>query len=787
MRTVDARRALVRTAIRVIGALAIPATVWAGQWPDRTVLPILPPPFTGLAAQTVPQSRQDFPPRVEAPAGAPNIVLVLTDDVGFGAASTFGGAIPTPSLDRLAEDGLRYTQFHTTALCSPTRAALLTGRNHHAVGSGVVVDMATGYPGYVSAIPRSSATVAEILRQNGYSTAMFGKHHNVPIWDSGPAGPFDLWPTGLGFEYFFGFIAGETNQWSPSLFRGTTRLDNAGPGGGGDSLDRVLVDDAIRWIHEQKAAVPDKPFFVYYAPGSTHAPIHAPEQWIARFEGRFDNGWDALRAEVFARQKATGLVPADAQISLRPTGLPAWDSLAPKEQHIAARMMETYAGMLAYQDAQIGRMLDELERMDIARNTLVMFVQGDNGASSEGGIAGSTNWGATISRSSTEDQAWRLEALADFGGPASYGHIPSAWAWAMDAPFPWVKQVASHLGGTRNGLVVRWPSRITERGVRTQFHHVIDVLPTLLEAASVPAPRSVNGVSQQRIDGVSMAYSFASATLPSTRSTQYFELFGNRAIYHDGWWAGTTPRRAPWDSGGKTGSPETYDWELYNLRKDFTQAVDLAARHPDRLRTLQDLWEREADSNQVWPLDDRTLERLRINPYRSARREYVFWGPDIRLSDDTAPPIRERSFRVSADIDIPAAGGRGVLLASGGQFGGWSFYLVNGRPVADHASSQQPRDHTRIESPRALAPGARTVSFKVDYDGMPAARSASLTIETNGEELARGRVERPIRFQAEAGETFDIGFDTGTTVSDQYEDDGRFNGGIRKLTVEMLD
>lgn len=757
----------------------------AAQEADRLILPPPVAPFRGKIAPAANLSKPDFPKLVSAPAGAPNVVLIMTDDIGFGAASTFGGPIPTPNLDRLANRGLRYNRFHTAALCSPTRAALLTGRNHHAVGMGVVTDMATGYPGYASIIPKTAATVAEILRQNGYNTAMFGKHHNVPIWESSAAGPFDRWPTGLGFEYFYGFIGGETSQWNPALFRGTSRVAPPDTDRADSVLDRFLADDAIHWIHEQKASAPDKPFFLYYAPGTGHSPHHAPADWIAKFKGRFDQGWDALRAETVSRQKANGLIPPDTQVTPRSEGLPAWSSLSPQARKMATGMTEVFAGMIAFQDAQIGRLLDEIDRMGQADNTLVLFIEGDNGTSSEGGVEGTTNWGATIAGGG-EDQAWRFSQLDLLGSARTYEHFPTGWAWALDAPFPWFKQVASHLGGTRNPLVVSWPGHITQRGIRSQFHHVVDILPTILEAAHIPPPSSVNGIVQQPMDGISFAYSFADAGAAGQRKTQYFELFGNRGIYHAGWWAGTTPHRAPWISNVPPGDITKWPWELYDITTDFAQANNLAARYPDKLKSLQRLWQQEAERNHVFPLDDSTISRVRNNPYNMDRSDYVYWGTDLRIPDESAPPIRRHSFTVTADVDIPPKGGNGVLIASGGAFGGWSFYLRDGRPAAIQIASQQPRDQFRVQSSKRIKAGPARITFAFTRDPQDTAgRGGNLSISVDGVQAAAGRFERVADFQAEATETFDIGNDTGTMVAQEYAANPRFDGTINKIVVHI--
>lgn len=780
---------------RAIALMVLVSGAVASTWPmasvmarsataDRRILPLPATDFKGEIAPAVAASTPSFPQRITAPEKAPNVILIMTDDVGFGVASTFGGPVPTPNLDRLAARGLVYNRFHTTALCSPSRAALLTGRNQHNVGTGVVTDLATGYPGYTSIIPKSAATIAEVLRQNGYSTSMFGKHHNVPMWEETAAGPFDHWPTGLGFEYFYGFIGGATNQWHPTLVRGTNHVTVPDTGSEDAILDRFLADDAIRWLHEQNAAAPDKPFFMYYAPGTAHSPHQAPRRWIESFRGKFDRGWDVLRAETVERQKARKLIPAATEVTLRPEGIPAWDTLPMESKQVAARMMEVYAGMIAFQDAQIGRILDEIARMGQADNTLVIFVEGDNGASPEGGLEGSTNSGATIIDRQSEDAAWRYSQLDVLGSEKTLGHFPVGWTWALNAPLPWMKGVASHLGGTRNGMVVSWPAGISQRGMRSQFHYITDIMPTILEAARVPVPSVVNGVTQQRMNGISFAYSFKNAQAPERRHTQYFELMGNRALYHNGWWAATTPQRLPWRSQVPPSDLTRWPWELYNLEQDFAQAKNLADRHPEKLENLKVLWAKQAKMNSVYPLDDSTISRLRNNPYQAERKNYRYWGP-VRIPDTSAPPLRERSFTLTADVEILANGGEGVLAASGGRFGGWAFYLKDGRPIAVHNATQQPRDHFEVRAIRALSPGPAQIAYTFVVDaGTGPRRGGMLTIRVNGVELAKGRIDRLASFD-EAQEPFEIGDDSGTLVSDDYGAHVRFSGLIKKVSVDV--
>lgn len=778
---------------RVIILLAGLLSWWIGPVnasADGSVLPRPPEPFTGKLAPTEEGSTPYSPRRpMDAPEGAPNVLLIMTDDVGFGAASTFGGSIPKPDLDRLAAQGLVYNRFHTTGICSPTRASLLTGRNHHAVGTGALVEMMSPYPGYTGIIPPSAATVARILRDNGYNTAMFGKDHNVPNEHRSPAGPFDHWPTGRGFEYFYGFVSGDTNQFQPALYLGTQPVD--GSSRGEDYIfDRDMVDRTIEWIHKQQAAAPDKPFFIYHALGTAHAPQQAPAEWIRKFRGRFDHGWDEERRRILARQKAAGIVPESTELAARPEQIPAWDSLSATEKKVYARFMEVYAAMLAHQDAQLGRLLDELERMGLADNTLVIYIEGDNGSAAEVGIAGSLNELLDITAPQSGrsyDLDWLADNLDVMGGPTTYPAIPAGWAFAMSTPFPWVKQVASHLGATRNGLVISWPKGMEKQGeLRTQYHHVIDVMPTILEAAGIEAPRRVDGIEQQPIDGKSMVYSFDNPGAPSNHSTQYYEVVGNRAIYHEGWFANTTPRNMPWDISriGAGSNTSTYDWELYDLRADFSQSRNLAKKHPQRLREMWKIFDAEARKNTVYPIQNSGAKYRSMHSARrgqAPRTEYVYWGPNIRVPMGSAPPIFWAPFSVEAEIEIPEGGAEGVIYAAGSHFGGWSLYLEEGRPVVAASSSPQPGGLYRVAAVKPLPPGTHEVLFDIDFTG----EGGAVRISANGTEVARGTIgKRPISI-AGGGETFDTGRDTNSPVSPDYENEGAFNGTIKKVRVHI--
>ena len=748
----------------------------------QDVLPRPAEPFAGKIGTTYADSTAAFPAPVTAPAGAPNVVLVLTDDVGFGAASTFGGAIPTPHLDQLADEGLRFNRFHTTAMCSPTRAALLTGRNHHAVGNGIVANLTTGFPGYNNLMPKSAATIAEVLRQHGYNTAMFGKHHNAPEAHVSAAGPFDMWPTGLGFEYFFGFMAAETNQFTPALYRGITPVPTLEEG----VLDKALADDAIHWLHQQQAAAPGKPFFMYYATGTAHAPLQAPADWIARFEGKFAGGYDRMREEVVERQKRMGLVPADTVNTPRPEEIAAWDALTPEQKKINERFMEVYAAMLAYQDEQVGRLFAEIGRMGLRDNTLVIFIEGDNGAAAEGGMHGSMNPMSNFANGTQESEATLLANLERIGGPETVAQYGYGWTWATNAPFRLAKQYASHLGGTRNGMVVSWPQRIKSSGIRPQFSHVTDIAPTIYEAAGVTAPDTVNGVEQQPIDGSSLLYAFDNAAAAERHDTQYFEMMGNQAIYHQGWLASSTPAIAPWARDRRNDTlPSEYPWELYDLRADFSQAHDLASAHPEKLAQMKALFLEEARRNQVLPLDNRlSMERFLAasSQHRKADR-YTYWGAGVSVPAVSAAPILNRSFTISAELDVPAQA-QGVVLALGSRFGGWSFFVQDGTPVAVMAASQLEGDQSRVAASGTLPAGKSVLSYQFVSDGGVNA-GGEMRISVDGRDIGRGRIARTISKLPEMTDTLDIGFDADTPVTAEYRDGGRFNGTLNRVDVNI--
>ncbi len=755
----------------------------------QEVLPRPEQPFEGKIGRTVKDSTPDFPKGVTAPPNAPNVLLIITDDVGFGATSTFGGPIQTPTFQRLADNGLRYNMFHTTALCSPTRAALITGRNHHSVASGVITEFATGYPGYNSLVPKSAGSVGEVLRENGYNTSWFGKMHNVPDWMSSQAGPFDLWPSGLGFEYFYGFIGGDTDQWHPALFENTrpieVEMEADAP------LDKNLADKAIEWLQLQHALAPDKPWLLYYATGTAHAPHHAPKEWIDKYKGQFDQGWDKVREETLARQIKEGVVPAGTQLTKRPEQIPAWDTLSPDQKRLYSRMMEVYAGALSYADDQIGRIIAALEDSGQLDNTLVIFIMGDNGASAEGTMQGTTNEVATAANGVTESQEFLLSMIDELGGPLTYNHYPVGWAHAMDSPMQWNKQVASHFGGTRNGMVISWPARIENTGgVRSQFSHVIDIVPTIYEAANITPPTMMDGVEQKPIEGVSLVYTFDAPDAPTQHGTQYFELVGNRAIYKDGWMASTTPLRLPWVTVGQEPNPDDFKWELYNVSEDFSQANNLAAENPEKLKELQDAFDAEAKKYNVYPLDSSFASRAdpAIRPSLTrGRTEFTYYPGAIRIPEGSAPDFKNKSWAVAAEVAVPEGGADGVLATMGGRFGGWALLIQDGKPEFVYALSNQPEHKYRIASDKALPAGNHVVRFSFKYDGGGIGKGATGTLFVDGKEVAQGKIPQTIGVRFSLDETFDVGEDTGTPVVEDYVDKMpfEFTGDLKKFMVVL--
>jgi arylsulfatase len=748
----------------------------------RTVLPVPAAPFDGTVAENLADATPATPRPIRAPQGAPNVFLVMSDDQGFAMSSVFGGPVPTPHFARLAAQGQRYNRFHTTGICSPSRAALLTGRNHHAAGVGWLSDIPARFPGYGGKILSETATIAQVLKLNGYSTAMFGKHHNLPSNERSEAGPFDSWPTGLGFDYFFGFVTGDSDQYSPILYRGIQRVEPGAKKDEGRLLDGRLADDVIRWVHNQKAAAPDKPFLVYLAPGSTHAPHQAPPEYIARFKGRFDQGWDRLREESFRRQLAAGIVPKGTKLTPRPAEIPAWDSLTPAQKAFAARTMEVAAAQLAYQDEQIGRVLDELARMGELDNTLVAVIEGDNGAAAEVGPKGSIN--ELRGMQHDENEAWMLANTDKLGGPETYATYPAGWAWAMDTPFQWTKQYASFLGGIRNGMILSWQGHVAHPGaVCGQFSHLVDIAPTILDAASLPAPETVLGTKQKPLDGESLLPSLAACDAAKPR-TQYFEIGGKVGLYHDGWFLSGDDDRMAWQDlppGGET--PEMH-WRLYDLTRDFSQATDLAAKEPARLQAMLALWKQEAARNNVFPLDHRfAMARGRDALRGSGRKHFDFWGKDVSIPTTTEPVPIARSYTIDADLDLANAAASGAVVAYGSRFGGWSLYLDQGRPAFVAARSTDPKEIWQVRAERALPQGASRLRmrFAVKTMGGP----ATVTLSAGGAELARVELPTSVIMAAGNGETLDIGRDLGVTVTDYRTPHGAIEGNVPHVTFDF--
>ncbi|MDP6105454.1 MAG: arylsulfatase [Acidimicrobiales bacterium] len=724
-----------------------------------------------------------------APEGAPNVVLVLLDDVGFGSFATFGGPVPTPTCDRVADAGLRYNQFHTTALCAPTRASLLTGRNHHSVHMGSITEVASSFPGYDSVLPDEAATIAEVLRRNGYATGMFGKGHLTPVWELGPSGPFDRWPTGLGFERFYGFPGAEASQFEPALYDQTTPIE---PYVGRDDyhLTEDLVDRAIEWVHRVKAHRPDRPFLCYLAPGAVHTPLQVPDDWRDRFVGRFDAGWDALRDEIYERQLELGVIPPGTINTRRPDEIPSWDDYPDRYKPVASRLMEVFCAFLAHTDHQVGRLVDALQALGEWDDTLFVYITGDNGASAEGTIHGA--WSAPSFQNGVhEDPEWLLEHIDDFGTVRCECHYNVGWAWAQDAPFQWMKQVASHLGGTRNGMAVSWPRRILDAGgLRTQFHHVTDIAPTILEVAGIAPPVEVGGVPQAPFDGTSMAYSFDDPDAPSTHGTQYFEILGNRGIYHDGFLASCYHGRPPWirmESQPFDGPQE--NWELYDLRTDFSQGVDLADEQPERLAALQDLFDAEARRNGVYPMrdpGDRLGPGTRPPSPLGGVRKVTYTTDHVRMPERSVINVKNRSFEMVARLEVSDDGcpPEGVVVCQGGNLNGWTLYLDGGRPTYHYNLFGHERWTVAGEAP--LSPGAHEVRVLFDYDG-GFGKGGTAHLFVDGGLAATGRIEQtvPVVFSA-SGETFDVGVDTGAPVG-PYPRLFPCTAGILDVTIELLD
>jgi arylsulfatase A-like enzyme len=764
---------------------------------DGRYLPNPPQQFKGQISPNAVDSKPAWPALIVPPKGAPNILLIMTDDVGFGAPSTFGGVIPTPAMDRVAKMGLRYTRFHTTALCSPTRAALLTGRNHHSVATGVVVDQATGYPGYNSVIPRDAVAIGEILKLNGYDTSWYGKDHNVPKWTGSQAGPFTDWPTGpiKGFDYYYGFIGDDTTQWTPNnLFRNTTPIQPF-LGKPGWNLITAMADEAIQHIKMLNEVQPDRPFMIYYAPGATHSPHHPTPEWVKKISDMhlFDDGWNKLRETIFANQKKLGIIPQNAQLTAWPKDLAQWDTLSPEAKKLYIRQADVYGAYLAYTDYEIGRVIDEIEREGKLDNTLIIYISGDNGASPEGTVNGLySEFAVANGIHPTVEENMKFYDV--WGTNETYPHYAVGWAWAFDAPYQWTKEVASHFGGTRNGMAMCWPARIKDKGgIRNQFHHVIDIVPTILEAAGLPDPVTVNGVAQRPIEGVSMAYTWDNAKAPGRRVTQYFEMFGSRAIYHDGWIASAPPIHPPWELGLEklpTDVMNGFPWQLYNLQEDWTQATDLAAKMPDKLRDMQQRFTMEAEKYRVFPLDDTTLTRFvsQDKPnYALGRTLFTYSGELANVPYPGiagAPSLLDRDYTITAEITIPQGGAEGMLMTDGGHFGGYGFYLLKGQPVFTWNLLQL--EIVKWQGKEALAPGKHTLVFDWKYDGPGFGKGGTGALKVDGKTVDSHPMPHSIPVITPWCETFCVGLDTGTPVDEKdYQVPFPFTGTIDKLTVKL--
>jgi arylsulfatase len=757
----------------------------------RSILPIPEAPHVGLTTYDAKNPDTRFPAiePLRPPKGAPNVLVILIDDCGFGATSAFGGPIPTPSAEKLAAGGLKFNRFHTTALCSPTRQALLTGRNHHSVNMGGICEIATSAPGYSSVLPKNKAPLAMTLKLNGYSTAQFGKCHEVPVWETSPLGPFDQWPTGGGgFEYFYGFIGGETNQWYPAIYEGTTPMEQPKSPEQGYHFTEDMTNKAMGWVRQQKALMPDKPFFIYFAPGATHAPHHVPKEWIDKYKGKFDGGWDKVREETFARQKKLGVIPADAVLTRRPDEIPAYDDMPAALKPILAREMEVYAAFLEHTDHHVGRLLDTLKELEILDDTLVYYIFGDNGASAEGTPQGCFNEVAVLNgMSNLETPEFLSSKIDDFGGPDAYNHYAVGWAHAMNTPYQWTKQVASHWGGTRNGTVVSWPNGIKAKGeIRSQFCHVIDIAPTILEAAGIPAPTVVNSVQQAPYEGASMLYTFNDAKAAERRQTQYFEIFCNRGIYHKGWTA-VTRHGVPWLGSYK----RTFDedvWELYDTNTDWTQSKDLAKENPKMLAELQRLFLIEATKYSVLPLDDRTFERFNADlagrPQLIKGQSQMLFGGMSRLSEGSLVVTHNKSYSLTAEVEVPASGANGVIVAIGGGVGGWSLYAHNGK--LKHCYNFFGIQRYFAEGTQPIPAGKHQVRMEFKYDGGGLAKGGTVSLFVDGKKDGESRVDQTVPMVFSADETCDVGKETGSTVSPDYGPTGNeFSGAVNWVQIDL--
>jgi len=757
---------------------------------QREVLPIPDSQHVGLTTYDAKDPDTKFPPirDIRPPAGAPNILIVLLDDAGFGSSSAFGGPCRTPTFEKLAANGLGYNRFHTTALCSPTRRALLTGRNHHSSGMGCITEMATSAPGYSSVLPKNKAPLAMTLKLNGYSTAQFGKCHEVPVWQTSPMGPFDSWPTGGGgFEYFYGFIGGETNQYDPAIYEGTVPMDPPKTAEEGYHFTEDMADKAVAWIRQQKALMPDKPFFMYFAPGATHAPHHVPREWADKYKGKFDQGWDKLREETFARQKKLGVVPPNAELTKRPKEIPAWEEMDRRLKSVLAREMEVYAGFMEHTDFQVGRLIEALKDLEVLDDTLFYVIVGDNGASAEGGLPGTFNENIHLNGFELETPEFLMQRIAKFGGPEAYNHYAVGWAHAMDTPYQWTKQVASHWGGTRNGTIVHWPNGIKAKGeIRSQFFHVIDVAPTILEVAGIPEPTIVNSVQQSPLEGTSMLYSFGDGKATERHETQYFEMFCNRGIYHKGW-SGVTRHSTPFIIETLPAFDDDV-WELYDGSKDWTQARDLSKEMPEKLHELQRLWLIEAAKYNVLPLDDRRPERF--NPDLAGRptlikgNSQLLFGGMGRLSENSVVVMKNKSFSITAEVEVPAKGAEGVIIAQGGSFGGMSLYAKGGK--AKFAYNFLGLTTFTVEAAQAIPAGKHQVRMEFAYDGGGLAKGGNAMLYYDGQKVGEGRIEQTVPMIFSADETTDVGRESGTPVSHDYDrKTSAFTGKVNWVQIDL--
>jgi arylsulfatase A-like enzyme len=767
---------------------ALTGTAWAQGVLDRTVLPIPEPPRPSYTELDVRNATP--PPRfeVKAPEDAPNVLLVLIDDLGFAGTSSFGGPVTTPTFDSLASSGLRYNNFHTTAVCSPTRAALKSGRNHHVCNMGSIIETGTAFPGNTGQIPQDVAPVAEMLRLNGYGTAAFGKWHELAAWEASIAGPLDRWPTRQGFDKFYGFLGGETNQWAPFIYDGVHQVEL--PDDPNYHFLEDMTDQAVAWIKYQKALTPDKPFFVYYAPGATHAPHHVPQDWIARWKGKFDQGWDKMREEILARQIANGTVPKGTKLAPKPEAIPDWDTLSADEKRLFARQAEVFAAFIEMTDHEIGRVVEAIKETGQLDNTLVLLVYGDNGTSAEGGRNGMFNE-MTYFNGVEETVEDMIKVIDKWGGPETYPHMAAGWAVAFDTPYQWTKQVASDHGGTKVGMAVHWPKGIKAKGeLRTQFSHVIDITPTILEAIGLPEPKVVNGVPQRPIDGVSMVYSFEDAKAKEQHVTQYFEMFGNRAIYHEGWFARTI-HRAPWESETRRALADDI-WELYDTRNDFSLTNDLSKEQPQKLAEMQALFMKEAERNQALPIDDRLFERLIADlvgrPDLMGDRTSLTLAQGMTgMTENVFLNIKNKSKTITAEVEVKEGGGNGAIIVQGGRFGGWALYVKDGVPAYDYNFLGLER--FTVAAKEKLAPGKSTIRFEFAYDGGGLGKGGTGTLFVNGQKVAEGRIERTQSSIFSADETADIGIDLATPVVETIgsEAASKFTGRIPKVTVEVTE